>query len=178
MLWEGELEIKCPYLYHEVLTGCNKDPQFCRNAIGMLKKNRCCYYHVQLQIVVCDVHYSGFVVWTKQVMVINRIVTDEDLPLKGIPRAADPTLQDEHTLFYIDFDRPDFGEMMPCAKCNTHFRVQIRRKPSKWLCQQGYLKVKTSPHAHSVNNRGGRKVSKLTLLCLKTNSGLLYSSVQ
>lgn len=105
-LWEGEPEIKCPYLYQEGLTGCDKEPQFCRNAIGMLKKNRCCYYQVQLQIVVCDVHYSGFVVWTKQVMVINRIVTDEDLPLKGMPRAADPTLQDEHTLFYTDFNRP------------------------------------------------------------------------
>lgn len=159
---------KGPYLYQEGLTGCNKDPQFRHNAIGMLKKNRRYYYQVQLQIVVCDVHYSGFVVWTKQVMVINRIVTDKDLLLKGLPRAADPTLQDEHTLFYTDFKRPDFGKMMHCAKCNTHFRVQIRRRPSAKplsFADRGYLTVKTSPHAHSVNNRGGRWVSKLTLLC-------------
>lgn len=94
---------------------------------------------LQLQIVVCAVHYSGFVVWTKQVTVINCIVTDEDLLLKGMPRAADPTLQDEHTLFYTDFNRPDFGKMMHCAKCNTHFCVQSRRRPSKWLCQQRIL---------------------------------------
>lgn len=74
----GTLEIKCPYIYREGLTSCNEDPQFCLDTTGQLKRNHPYYYQVQQQIFVCDVHYSDFVVWTKQVMVINRIVRDAD----------------------------------------------------------------------------------------------------
>ncbi|CAM4548128.1 unnamed protein product [Leuciscus chuanchicus] len=109
----GTLEIKCPYKHRAGLTSCSEDLQFCLDTTGQLKRTYPYYYQVQQQMFVCDVHYSDFVVWTKQVMVINRIVRDADLLLKAIPKSEhlfldhllpelltpsmDPSIVDEHT---------------------------------------------------------------------------------
>ncbi|XP_051562486.1 putative helicase mov-10-B.1 isoform X2 [Myxocyprinus asiaticus] len=121
----GTLEIKCPYKYREGLNRCNEDPQFCLDTTWQLKRNHPYYYQVQLQIFVCDVQYSDFVVWTKQDMVINRIERDEDLLQRALPKAEqlflghllpelltrsmDPCLIDEHTLYCPDCNRPDYA---------------------------------------------------------------------
>ncbi|XP_051985600.1 putative helicase mov-10-B.1 [Xyrauchen texanus] len=151
---KGTLEIKCPY--REGLTSLEiEDPQFCLDTTWQLKRNHRYYYQVQLQIFVCDVHYSDFVVWTKQVMVINRIVRDEDLLLRALPKAErlfldhilpelmtrsmDPCLIDEHTMYCPDCNRPDYVMMIRCAKCRSRFHykcVQIKRWSPKWLCKQ------------------------------------------
>ncbi len=128
---------------------------FCLDTTGQLKRNHPYYYQVQQQSFLCDVHYGDFVVWTKQVMVINRIARDEDLLLRAIPKAEqlfldhvlpelltrsmDPSILDEHTLYCPNCNSPAYGKMIHCADCKScfHYRcVQLKRRPSKWLCNQ------------------------------------------
>lgn len=151
----GTLEIKCPYKFREGLDGCSEDPRFCLGTTGQLKRNHPYYYQVQQQIFVCDVQYGYFVVWTKQVMVINRIARDEDLLLRAmakaeqlfldhilpelLTRSMDPSIQDEHTFSCPHCKSPAYGKMIHCADCKSCFHyscVQIKRRPTKWLCKQ------------------------------------------
>ena len=76
----GILEIKCPYKYRDCIPTDIDDPAFCiqRTPDGlMLNSNHQYYYQVQLQLVLCEVSYCDFVVWTPKGIVNIRIQPDE-----------------------------------------------------------------------------------------------------
>jgi len=76
----GILEIKCPYKYLECVPTDIDDPAFCilRTPDGlMLNSNHQYYYQVQLQLILCEVIYCDFVVWTPKGIVNVRIQPDE-----------------------------------------------------------------------------------------------------
>lgn len=54
-----------------------------------------------------------------------------------LTRRHDPALETQSACKYCE--RPDFGKMINCIKCNNHCHyscVQIKRKPATWLCRE------------------------------------------
>uniref|UniRef100_A0A8C8EZC9 YqaJ viral recombinase domain-containing protein n=1 Tax=Oncorhynchus tshawytscha TaxID=74940 RepID=A0A8C8EZC9_ONCTS len=83
----GTLEVKCPYKYRDGLTGCSDDTQFCLDKSLHLKKNHEYYHQVQLHMFVCNVQYCDFVVWTSAEVIVRRIIRDEEMLRKALPKA-------------------------------------------------------------------------------------------
>jgi putative phage-type endonuclease len=150
---KATLEIKCPYKYRDGLTGSSEDTQFCLDKALQLKKNHEYYHQVQLHMFVCNTQYCDFVVWTKQVVAINRITRDEEMLQAVLPKAEkffkqsilpelltrsmDPLMQSPTVCSHCQ--RPDFGMMIDCAKCKNHFHytcARVRRKVVDWCCEQ------------------------------------------
>ena len=73
----GVVEIKCPYKYRHVKIEEIKDSTFylLKTSDGLkLNPNHEYFYQVQMQmaIILCDVKYCDFVVWTMQGIVTNK----------------------------------------------------------------------------------------------------------
>lgn len=150
---KGALEIKCPYKYRDGLQGCTEDKQFCLGESFKLKHSHQYYYQAQLHMFVCDVNYCDFVVWTKHEVIVQRVFRDEELLREALPKAKiffvsnvlpelltrnhDPDL--ETSKVCIQCEKPDYGKMIHCVQCDSHFHyscVQIKRKLPNWLCKQ------------------------------------------
>uniref|UniRef100_A0A1A8G6W1 Zinc finger PHD-type domain-containing protein n=1 Tax=Nothobranchius korthausae TaxID=1143690 RepID=A0A1A8G6W1_9TELE len=148
---KGVVEIKCPYKYRESLQGSTEDPKFCLDNSLVLKPTHTYYYQIQLHMFVCDVNYCDFVVWTKKEFIVQRVGKDHKLLQDTLPKAQeafvsqvlpelltrrfDPALESQRACKFCG--RPDFGKTIDCNKCSGHFHyscVNIRRKPTMWLC--------------------------------------------
>ena len=85
----GILEIKCPYKYRECNPTDIDDSAFylLRTPDGLkLKPSHQYYYQVQMQLVICEVSYCDFVVWTLKGVVNIRIKPDESFFKKINPK--------------------------------------------------------------------------------------------
>lgn len=150
---KGVVEIKCPYKYQYGLQGSEEDKQFCLDKSLVLKPSHPYYYQIQLHMHVCDVSYCDVVVWTPEEFILQRVLRDEELLQKALPKAQevfltcmlpelltrrhDPAMETRRAC--KSCGRPDFGKTIDCVKCNSHFHyccVQIKRKPAKWFCQE------------------------------------------
>lgn len=81
----GTHKVKYPYKY--CLTGCRDETQFCLEESLHLKKNHQYYHQVQLHMFVCNVQYCDFVVWTSAEVIVRRIIRDEEILQKALPKA-------------------------------------------------------------------------------------------
>lgn len=150
---KGVVEIKCPYKYRSSLQGSTEDKQFCLDKSFMLKHSHPYYYQIQLHMFVCDVSYCDFVVWTKEQFIVQRILRNEEFLQEALAKAqdfyissvlpeiltrrSDPALETQRACKYCE--RPHFGKMISCVKCNNHIHyscAQIKRKPATWLCRE------------------------------------------
>ena len=84
---------------------------------------------------------------------MQRVFRDEELLREALPKAKiffvsnvlpelltrnhDPDL--ETSKVCIQCEKPDYGKMIHCVQCDSHFHyscVQIKRKLPNWLCKQ------------------------------------------
>ncbi|XP_030253461.1 uncharacterized protein LOC115569598 [Sparus aurata] len=150
---KGVVEIKCPYKYRNSLQGCTEDEQFCLDKSFSLKHSHTYYYQTQLHMFVCGVSYCDFVLWTKEKFIVQRILRNEEFLQEALPKAHkffissvlpelltrrhDPVLVSQRACEYCE--KPDFGRMIICVKCNNHIHyscAQIKRKPATWSCKK------------------------------------------
>ena len=79
---KGVLEIKCPYKFRDctiVDVVNDRDSCLVQNDQNVELKNSHAYmYQVQTQLLLCNVDYVDFVVWTKRDMHVERIEKDEE----------------------------------------------------------------------------------------------------
>ncbi len=71
---KGLVEIKCPYKYRDGLQGSAEDRQFCLDKYFNLKNSHPYYYQTQLHVFVSDVSYCDFVLWTRNEVIVQRIL--------------------------------------------------------------------------------------------------------
>ncbi len=139
---KGLVEIKCPYKYRDGL-----DKSF------NLKNSHPYYYQTQLQMFVSDVSYCDFVLWTRNEVIVQRILKNAEFLMENLSKAQhafistvlpeiltrrhDPSLRAQSVCKICE--RPDFGKMINCARCNCNFHyscAQIKRKSATWLCRE------------------------------------------
>lgn len=147
----GTVEIKCPYKYRDGLTGSVEDRDFCLDQSFCLKKNHKYYYQVQLHMFVCGVQYCDFVIWTQQDLIITRVARDDLMLSTALPIAEQffkqnilPELltrsmdqQQQTPMVCPHCERPEFGKIISCAKCNKNFHYEcgkVKRKVKQWYC--------------------------------------------
>jgi len=150
---KGLVEIKCPYKYRNGLQGSTEDRQFCLDESLNLKNSHPYYYQTQLHMFVSDVSYCDFVVWTRNEVIVQRILKNTEFLQENLPKAQhafistvlpeiltrrhDPSSLEQSVCKICE--RPDFGKMINCARCNCHFHyscAQIKRKSATWLCKE------------------------------------------
>lgn len=77
----GSLEVKCPFSCKDKLPDDNSST-FCMmkkdDDTWMLKRDHSYYYQVQTQLHVCRLSYGDFVVWSKDGILVERILKDND----------------------------------------------------------------------------------------------------
>ena len=76
----GSLEVKCPFSCKEKLPDDN-NTSFCMikkdDVTWMLKRDHSYYYQVQMQLHVCRLSHGDFVVWSKDGILVERILKDD-----------------------------------------------------------------------------------------------------
>lgn len=146
------VKIQCPYKYSDSLQGCTKDEQFCLNKSFALKHSHTYYYQSQLHMFVCDVKYCDFVLWSKKVFIVQRILRNEEFLQEALPKAQDffissvlpelltrrhdPVLVSQRPCKHCE--RPDFGKMIICIKCSNHIHytcAHIKKEASNMVMQ-------------------------------------------
>ena len=75
---KGVIEIKCPFTHREhTITFATQSKDFCLNEDLSLKCTHKYYTQVQLQMHICQVSYTDFVVWTTVDCTVCRVARDE-----------------------------------------------------------------------------------------------------
>ena len=75
----GSLEVKCPFSCKEKLPDDNNST-FCmikQSDNWMLKRDHSYYYQIQMQLHVCRWSHGDFVVWSKDGILVERILRDD-----------------------------------------------------------------------------------------------------
>ena len=92
---KGVLEIKCPAVLEktspvDISKLPNKQSKnLCFtlvNNVPRLKRTHKYYYQVQLQIIICEVSFCDFVIWSPKGMSVERIMKDEEFVQSVLPR--------------------------------------------------------------------------------------------
>ncbi|CAN7988021.1 unnamed protein product, partial [Ixodes pacificus] len=164
----GVLEVKCPYSLRECtiieLTSWNSSSITLPDGDALqLKRKHAHFWQIQMQMFVCQVKYSDYVVWTTTKIFIERIFLDNDfcarMFLKSthfFKRVLLPELRYRYTSqpvqkqtyenggnedVYCLCDEPEYGKMVMCdnPQCIRkwyHFAcIGMKKAPQgQWLC--------------------------------------------
>ena len=69
--WKRPFRIKCPHKYRNVLEGWQDDKNFPLDKSGQIKKDRMYYAQVQGQLLILDMNFLWFFIWTPQMLQIH-----------------------------------------------------------------------------------------------------------
>ena len=160
---KGLLEIKCPHNYHSGLKGWQDDKGFPLDESGQIKKDHMYYVHVQGQLLMLDMNFCDFFIWTPLVNTnagntllvrvvdvmqtlyrellrnLNDYFFTISLP-EIVTRRNDMCLDNKHKNYSI-CNRPCFEPMIVCDRPNCHVEWYYyacakvtRALNGSWIC--------------------------------------------
>ncbi|XP_037505679.1 uncharacterized protein LOC119382008 [Rhipicephalus sanguineus] len=165
---KGVVEFKCPYLLRnaEELTELSA-PNSCLctvNGVMQLRRQHAYYFQIQTQMAVCQVDFCYFVVWTPNVLFVEKILKDDEFCTSMMATAKEffvkailPELLSHYftrQLKYPDqtasedaycFCRgPETGKMIACDSSSCQYKwfhfscVALKKAPKSkhWFCPE------------------------------------------
>ena len=82
----GLLEIKCPFVQHISLDEYITSKSSCLSSTKQLKRSHQYYFQIQVAMLVCNKQWCDLCVWAPNFLVIERIMRDEDLLARIMPK--------------------------------------------------------------------------------------------
>ncbi|XP_077516907.1 uncharacterized protein LOC144127829 [Amblyomma americanum] len=164
---KGVVELKCPFSLREVDVTEMATAGSCLetvNGVVQLRRQHGYFYQVQTQMAVCDVQWCDFVVWTPNLLHVERIQKDrhfcEEILAAGrkffihaiLPELFSTYFTRQHAGPVVDspsdvycFCRgPETGKMVACDNASCHYKwfhfscVALKRAPKTtlWFCPE------------------------------------------
>ena len=169
--WKRPFRIKCPHKYRNVLEGWQDDKNFPLDKSGQIKKDHRYYAQVQGQLLILDMNFCDFFIWTPlwNTNVANTLLVRVDhdadfisemnkklkdyfftIVLPEIVTRRNDVCLDNKQKNYCICNRPCFEPRIACDRPNCkvewyHYAcVKVTRAPKGlWICQPCLVEVST-----------------------------------